>query len=88
MTLPKPGKDSKLPQNLRPLTLLSITSHSRRVILNIVQRHIEETVLSNTNQFGFRARHSTTLQCMRLMGHVTLKFDNEMPMAAVFLESL
>jgi len=30
-------------------------------------------------------RHSTTLQCMRLMDHMTLNFNNNMSTAAVFL---
>jgi hypothetical protein len=42
--------------------------------------------LLNANQFGFRARHSTTLQCMRLADHVTLKFNSNMFTAAVFLD--
>jgi hypothetical protein len=32
------------------------------------------------------ARHSTTLQCMRLTDHVTLNFNNKMSTAAVFLD--
>jgi hypothetical protein len=43
--------------------------------------------LLNASQFGFRARHSTTLQCMRLMDHVTLNFNNNMSTAAVFLDT-
>jgi hypothetical protein len=55
------------------------------VILKIVQRHIGGKGLLNAGQFAFRARHSTTLQCMRLMDHVTLNF-NDMSTAAVFLD--
>jgi hypothetical protein len=39
----------------------------------------------NASQFGFPACHSTT-QHMRLMDHVTLKFNKYMSMAAVFLD--
>jgi hypothetical protein len=55
------------------------------VILNIVKRHIDEKDLLKAGQFGFRACHSTTLQCMRLTDHVTLNFNN-MSTAAVFLD--
>jgi hypothetical protein len=56
------------------------------LILKIVHRHIEEKGLLNASQFGFRARHSTTLQCMRLMVNVTLNNNNNMSTAAVFLD--
>jgi hypothetical protein len=57
-----------------------------KVILKIVHRHIEGKGFLNTSQFGFRARHSMTLQCMRLMHHVTLNFNNTVSTAAVFLD--
>jgi hypothetical protein len=49
--------------------------------------HIEERGVLNASQFGFHARHSTTLQCMRLMDHVTLNFYNNMSTSAVFLDT-
>jgi hypothetical protein len=87
IALPKPGKGPKFPQNLWPVTLLSTTGKLfEKVILKIVQRHIENRKLLNANQFGFLARHSTTLQWMRLADHVTLNFNNKMSTAAVFLD--
>jgi hypothetical protein len=58
-----------------------------KIILHIVQKHVGETNLLNASQFGFRARQSTTLQCMRLADHVTLNFNNKMSTAAVFLDT-
>jgi hypothetical protein len=52
-----------------------------KVILNIVEKHIEERSLLN----AFRVRHSTTLQCMRLTNQ-TLNFNNNMSTTAVFLD--
>jgi hypothetical protein len=87
ITLSKSGKDPKFLKNLRPISLLSIKSKLfETVILKIVKKHIEENVLLNASQFGFRARHCTTLQCMRLTNHVTLNFNNKMSTAAVFLD--
>jgi hypothetical protein len=87
ITLPKPGKDRKFPQNLCPISLLPTTGKLfEKVILKIVQRHIEDRGLLNASQFGFRARHSMTLQCMRLKDHVILNFNNKISTAAVFLD--
>jgi hypothetical protein len=87
ITLPKPGKDPKFPQNLRPISLLPTTDKLfKKVIIKFVQKHIKERGLLNANQFGFRASRGTTLQCMRLTNHVTLKFNNKISTAAVFLD--
>jgi retron-type reverse transcriptase len=87
ITLPKPGKDPKFPQNLRPISPLSTTRKLfEKVILNIVKKHIEERSLLNASQFGFRSRHNTTLQCMRLTDNVTLNFNNKISTVAVFLD--
>jgi hypothetical protein len=86
--MPKPGKDPKFPQNLRPISLLSTTSNLfEKVILKALQKHTDERGMLNAKQFGFRARHSTTLQCMRPKDHVTLRFNNKMSTAAVFLDA-
>jgi hypothetical protein len=77
-TLTKPGKDAKLTTDKPPIF--------EKVILKMAQRHTENSNILNACQFGFRARHSTTLQCMRLTDQVTLNFNNNMATAAVFLD--
>jgi hypothetical protein len=57
-----------------------------KVILKIVQRHIEGRGLLFASQFVFLARHNTTLYCIMLMDHVTLNLSNNMSMATVFLD--
>jgi hypothetical protein len=56
-----------------------------KVILKIVQNHIEERGLLNASQFGFHVHHSTTVQCMRLTDYVTLNLNNNISTAAAFL---
>jgi hypothetical protein len=78
VTLPKPGKDPKFPQNLRPISLLSTAGKLfQKVILKFLQKHIDERGLLNASQFGFRARHSTTFQCMWLADHITLNLKKK-----------
>jgi hypothetical protein len=60
ITLPEPCKDPKFPQNLHPISPLSTTVKLfEKVILQLLQQHIEEIGLLNASQFGFRARRST-----------------------------
>jgi hypothetical protein len=83
----KPDKDLKFPQNLRLISLLSTTGTLfEKLISRTIQKHTEERNLINSSQFGFRADHRTTLQCMRLADHINLKFNNNMSTAAVFFD--
>jgi hypothetical protein len=79
----KPGKDPKFTFH-QPLV------HYGQIIgdadFKNNPKYPEERLSLNASQFGFRADHSTTLQCMRLEDHVTLNFDNNMSTAAVFLD--
>jgi hypothetical protein len=77
ITVSKPKTDGKFSYNLHPISILStMVKLFEKVILKIVQRHIEGRGLLNASQFGFHACQSTTIQCMRLPDHVTLNFNN------------
>jgi hypothetical protein len=62
--------------------LSTIGKLSEKLILGTIEKHTEERNLPNASQFGFRADHSTTLQCVRLADHITLNFNNNMSTAA------
>jgi hypothetical protein len=85
IALPKPSKNPKFPQKLRPISLLSTTGKLFEKLI-LIHRHTEERNLLNASRFGFRARHSMTFQCMKLTDYVSLNFKNNMSMAAVFLD--
>jgi hypothetical protein len=48
MALPKPGKDQKFPQNLRPVSFVTTTGKLfEKFILRLIQRHIEGNNILN-----------------------------------------
>jgi hypothetical protein len=57
-----------------------------KVILKIVQKHNDERGMLDVSQFGFRAHHSTTLQCVRLTDYVTINFNSNMSTTAIILD--
>jgi hypothetical protein len=94
---PKPSKEAKrqLYQNqVRTLNFPQIYARLaycpwlenflKKVMLKIFSRHTESKNSLNASQFGFRANHNMTLQCMRLTDHITLNFNNKISTAAVF----
>jgi hypothetical protein len=88
VALQKPGNGPKFPKNVRAIRLLPSRANVLRKLFYKLSKHIGGRNLHNASRFSFRARHSTTLQCMRLADHVTIKFNNEMSTAAVFFFSL
>jgi hypothetical protein len=87
ITLSQLDKDSKCPQNLRPISLVSTTDKLfKKAILKIDLKHAEEKNLLHAGQFGFRARHGMILQCVRLTEHAALNFNKSLFTPAVFLD--
>ena len=51
----KPGKDPKLPENYRPITLLEVPGKIiERILDNRLRRFCTDNDLFNTHQYGFR----------------------------------
>jgi hypothetical protein len=78
---------TKISPNLHLISLLSTMGKlSEKLISRRIQNHNEERNLLNASQSDFRADHSMILQCMRLKDHITLNFNNNTSMTAVFLD--
>jgi hypothetical protein len=83
----KPGKDPTLPSTYRPISLLdTVGKLFERILLARVLREVSERGMLRDEQFGFRPRHSTTLQLARLVKRVNRSFDERWLTGAVFLD--
>ncbi|MFS5355118.1 reverse transcriptase family protein, partial [Streptococcus agalactiae] len=68
----KPKKDKVMPQNYRPISLLpAISKIAERVILRQLKQEAEDLELLPSEQFGFRNKHSTELQLLRIVEHAS-----------------
>lgn len=88
ITIPKPGKDHKFPQNYRPISLLpSFSKILERIILTRLQAEINRLQLIPTIQFGFKKNHSNTLQVLRLAETIHEGFQNKDATAIAYLDT-
>jgi hypothetical protein len=83
----KPGKDPTQPSSYRPISLLDIVGNLfEKILLSRVLRAVNERGLLGDEQFGFRPKHSTTLQLAHLVERVNRNFDERRLTSAVFLD--
>lgn len=85
--LQKPGKSPKFPQNYRPISLLSaIGKIAERVIRNRLVESVTEHNLLPDEQFGFRSKHSTTDQILRVTEFFSVAINFKKIGGAIFLD--
>ena len=85
ISIPKPGKDHKLPENYRPIALLSSLSKIyERLILTHLQDNLKNKI--RPEQFAFRPQHSTTQQLTKLTHQLSQNFNNNLNTASIFLD--
>lgn len=83
----KPGKPTNLLSSYRPISLLSnISKLLENVIKEKLWQFIEDNGIIPEEQFGFRPRHSTTHQVMRIKNHVKQQFHLGNSTAMVLLD--
>jgi len=85
ITIPKPSKDHGLPENYRPISLLSsISKIFEKILLQMLKPIIDPKI--KNQQFAFRPQHSTTLQLVKLVDQQCLNNNNRQKTAAIFLD--
>ena len=83
----KPVKDSAQPSSYRPISLLdTIGKLFEKILLIRILYELGERGLLRDEQFGFRTRHSTSLQLARLVERITRNFGEWRRTGAVFLD--
>jgi hypothetical protein len=83
----KPGKDPALPSSYRPISLLdTIGKLFEKMLLSRILHEVSGRGLLCDEQFGFRPKHSTALQLVRLVERVSRNFGEKRLTGAVFLD--
>jgi hypothetical protein len=83
----KPGKDPSNPSSYRPISLLSsLGKILERVILKRLKKHIVENHLFLDEQFGFREKHSTSHQLLRVVKNIKNGLQNRRSTGMVLLD--
>jgi len=81
----KPEKDPALPSSYRPISLLdTIGKLFGKILLARILHVVSERGLMRDEQFGFRPRHSTSLQLARLVERITRNLGKKRLTGAVF----
>ena len=83
----KPGKDPALLSSYGPINLLdTIGKFFGKILLARIQFAVSEHGLMRDEQFGFRTRHSKSLQLARHVERITRSFGENRLTGAVFLD--
>jgi len=83
----KPGKDPALQSSYRLNSLLDMIGKLlEKIPLTRILHKVSERGLMRDEQFGFKSRHSTSLQLARLVERITKNFGEKRLIVAVFLD--
>lgn len=83
----KPGKDKSKPENYRPISLLNTLS---KLLEKVIYKRLSEfanrqNIIPNV-QFGFRKKHSTNHQLLRITETIEKGFEDKQYTTAAFLD--
>jgi len=92
LAFPKPGKPQSSPASYRPISLLSVLSKIYEKIIHTtyvytqIMKHLETEKIIINEQFGFRPRHSTVAQLMRITELFALEINKKRHAAMILLD--
>ena len=82
------SKDHTLLSNYRPIALLpSISKIFEYVFLEQLSNYFIQNNLLSSQQYGFRAKHSTELAALNLVDHLTYKLDSGNIPTNIYIDS-
>lgn len=85
--IPKTGKNTKSPENYRPISLLSTLSKiAEKIVSKIISKTMKKTNMRDPCQFGFKEKHNSTHQLCRIIVDVINKFNKKQNTAMVLLD--
>lgn len=83
----KPGKDKKLPNSYRPISMLNVLDKIfEKIILGRLKDFTDRHCILNKEQFGFRKEHSTVHQLKRVVNIITNNKINRKSTGIIFLD--
>jgi hypothetical protein len=83
----KLGKDPALSSSYQPISLFdTIGKLFEKILLARILHEVSERGLTKDEQFGFRPRHSSSLQVALLFERITRNFGKKRVTSAVFLD--
>jgi hypothetical protein len=78
LSILKPGKDPALPSSYLPISLLeTMAKLFGKILLAGILHEVNVRGLMRDEQFGFRPKHSTSLQLARLFERITRNFGEK-----------
>jgi hypothetical protein len=83
----KPNKNSKLPNNYRPISLLNtLAKITEKIILRRINNIDKKHNITTHCQFGFRPKHNTTHQLARITNDIIINYNKHNTTAMTLLD--
>ena len=81
------SRNRTLPENYRPIsTINNFAKIIDNILYNQLTQYIETNNLISNNQYGFRRKHSCTLQLIRVKDKILKNLENNMFTIVIFID--